>query len=79
MCQMERKSQTEENLRKFPTLMKWDHIRWREEKIEGKKKKRKKKECGVRSSTFSLRSTEIRPSSFIRGRGKVHLRNESFA
>ena len=49
------------------------------EEEKKKKKKRKNKESGVRSSTFSLRSTEIRPSVFVRGRGKVHLRDESFA
>ena len=50
-------------------------------KNEGKKKrekKRMKKESGVRSSTFSLRSTEIGSSVFVRARGKVHLHDESF-
>ena len=48
---------------------------------KGKKKrekKRKKKKRGVRSSTFSLGSTEIRLSVFVGARGKVHLRDESF-
>ena len=51
-------------------------------KNEGNKKrekKRKRKESGVRSPTFSLRSTSIRPSVFVGTRGKVHLRDESFA
>ena len=43
-----------------------------------KKRKRKKKENGVRSSTFSLISTEIGPSIFVETRGKVHPRDESF-
>ena len=34
---------------------------------------------GVRSSTFFLRSMEIGPSVFVGVRGKVHLRDESFA
>ena len=37
-----------------------------------------KKESEVRSSNFSLRSTEIGPSVFVRARDKVHLRDESF-
>ena len=44
-----------------------------------KEKKRKKKESGVRSSTFSLISTEIERSVFVGARGKVHLRDKSFA
>ena len=51
-------------------------------KNEGKKKsekKRKRKECGVRSSTFFLRSTTIGSSVFVGTRGKVHLHDESFA
>ena len=49
--------------------------------MEGKKKrekKRNKKKRGVRSSTFSLRFTEIGPSVFVGARGKVRLRDESF-
>ena len=38
-----------------------------------------KRERGVRSSTFSLRFTEIGPSIFVGARGKVYLRDESFA
>ena len=82
MCQMERKGQKEEGGRKFPTLNKWDQIRWNEGKTRERKKKekkRKKKESGVRSTTFSLRSTEIGPSIFVGARDKVHLRDESFA
>ena len=59
-----------------------DQIRWERRKNEGKKKKekkRKKKESGVRSSTFSLRFTEIESLVFVKARGKVHLRDESFA
>ena len=48
------------------------------EEKKKKEKKRKKKESGVRSSTFSLRSTEIGPSVFVGARGKVHLCDESF-
>ena len=57
-------------------------IRWERRKNEGKKKKekkRKKKERGMRSSTLSLRFTEIGQSVFVGARGKVHLRNEIFA
>ena len=82
MCQMERKGQKEEGGRKFSTLNKWDQIRWGEGKNEGKKKrekKRKKKESGVRSSTFSPRSTKIGSSVFVGARDKVHLRDERFA
>ena len=53
-----------------------------EKENEGKKKKemkRKNKESGVRSSTLSLRFTEIEPSVFVGVRGKVHLCDESFA
>ena len=32
-----------------------------------------------RSSSFSLRSTEIGSTVFVGARGKVHLRNESYA
>ena len=32
-----------------------------------------------RSSNFSLRSTEIRLTVFVGARGKIHLRNESYA
>ena len=56
--------------------MKLDQIRWERRKNE--EKKRKKKESEVRSSTFSLRSTEIGSSVFVGARGKVHLRDESF-
>ena len=38
-----------------------------------------KKESGVRSSTFALRSTEIEPSVFVGARGQVHICDESFA
>ena len=81
MCQMERKGQKEEGGRKFLTLNKWDQIRWREGKRRERKreKKRKKNESRVRNSTFSLRSTEIGPSVFVGARGKVYLRDESFA
>ena len=59
----------------------------KKEKEENKKKtKRRKrntavreKETEVRSSIFSLRSTEIGPSVFVGARGKVHLRDENFA
>ena len=44
-----------------------------------REKEKKEKESGVRSSTFSLRSTEIRLSVFIGAKDKVHLRNERFA
>ena len=59
----------------------------RKEKPKKKKEEEKKKdshaceeekESGVRSSTLSLRSTEIRPSVFVGARCKVHLRDESF-
>ena len=40
---------------------------------------REKEESGVRSSTLSLRSTEIGLSVFVGARGKVHLQDESFA
>ena len=50
-----------------------------EKEKERKEKKRKRKESKVRSSTFSLRSIEIRSSVFIGARGKVHLRDERFA
>ena len=59
-----------------------NQIRWERRKNKGKKKKenkRKKKESGVRSSTFSLRSTEIGPSVFVEVRCKVHLHDESSA
>ena len=49
----------------------------------GKEKERKEKinnkESGVRSSTFSLRATEIGLLVFVGARSKVHLRDESFA
>ena len=66
----------------FPLESSWMIISMREgkrKKRKRKKKKRKNKESGVRSSTFSLRSMEIRPSVFVGARGKVHLRDESFA
>ena len=44
-----------------------------------KGKERKKKESGVRSCTFSLRSKEIGSSVFVRARRKVHLCDENFA
>ena len=59
-----------------------DQIRWERRKNKGKKKKekkRKKKESGVRSSTLFLISTEIGLSVIVGARGKVHLRDESFA
>ena len=46
----------------------------RKKKTEQREKKKKK---GV--FRFSLRSTEIGPSVFVVARGKVHLRNESYA
>ena len=49
------------------------------EKEKEGKRKRKKKESEVRSSTFSLRSLEIKSSVFVGPRGKVHLHDESFA
>ena len=49
------------------------------EKGKMRERKRKKKKRGVRSSTFSLRFTEIGPSAFVGAKGKVHLRDESFA
>ena len=42
----------------------------------GREQKRKR---GVRSSTFSLRFTEIGSSVFVGVRGKVYLCDESFA
>ena len=60
----------------FPLESSWKILVGEKEK-GGKEKK--KKESGMRSSTFSLGSTEIGPSIFIGARGKVHLRNESFA
>ena len=57
-------------------------IRWERRKNEGKKKrekKRKKKKRGVRISTFSLGFTEIELLVFVGARGKVHLRDKSFA
>ena len=58
-----------------------DQIQWGEEKKERKmrEKKKEKKKRGVRSSTFSLGFTEIGSSVFVGARGKVHLRDESFA
>ena len=53
-----------------------DQIRW--ERRKKKEKKRKNKESGVRSSTFTLRFTELESSVFVGSRGKVHLRDESF-
>ena len=52
MCQMERKGQKEEGGRKFPTLNKWDQIRWK----EGKRRERKKKEEGKWSEKHYLLS-----------------------
>ena len=53
-------------------------IRWerrekggKEKEKKKKEKKRKKKKRGVRSSTLSLRFTEIGPSVFVEARGKV--------
>ena len=64
----------------FPLESSWMRFDGREGKMrKRKRKKRKNKESGVRSFTFSLRSTEIRPSVFIGARGKVHLHDESFA
>ena len=63
-------------------LIKLDRFGGREGKRREKKKKekkRKKKESGVRSSTLSLRSTEIRSSVFVGARDKVHRRDKSFA
>ena len=59
----------------------------KKEKEENKKKTKRRtrkttvreRETGVRSSTFSLRSMEIGPSIFVGARGKVYLRDESFA
>ena len=60
----------------------------KERKREKKEKKEKKggepcvrEEEGKKSKKFylSLRSTEIGPSVFVEARGKVHLRDESFA
>ena len=59
-----------------------DQIQRERRKKEGKKKKKKKrkrKESGVRSFTFSLRSTEIGLLVFVGVRGKVHLCDESFS
>ena len=66
-----------------------EQIPWGEGKLEGKRKERKerkekkkkrvKKRRGVRSSSFSLDFTKIGSSVFIRARGKVQLRDESFA
>ena len=53
--------------------------RWKNEGKKKRENKRKKKKSGVRSSTLSLRSTEIRSSIFIRARDKVHLHDEGFA
>ena len=51
----------------------------------GKKKRKKKvaeregeKKIKKKVFRFSLRSTEIGPPVFIRAKGKVHLRDESF-
>ena len=46
---------------------------------ERKKKKKRKKRRWVRSCTLSLEFTEIGQSVFVGERGKVHLRDESFA
>ena len=54
-----------------------ESIRWERKEKGGKKKKEKKR--AMRSSTFSLRFTEIGPSVFIGVTGKVHLFYESFA
>ena len=45
----------------------------KEEKKEEEGAVREKKESGVRSSIFSLRSTEIEPSVSVGARGKVHI------
>ena len=42
-------------------------------------RREEKRERGVRSSTFSVRFTEIKPSVLVRAKGKVHLRDKSFA
>ena len=63
--------------RNFTLESSWNRFGGGEEKNQGKKKKEKKRE--VRSSTFSLRFMEIGPSVFVGARGKVHLRDESFA
>ena len=60
--------------------IRWGRRKMRERKRKKKRgNKRKKKKRGVRSSTFSLRFTEIEPSFFVGARGKVHLRGKSFA
>ena len=41
--------------------------------------RKEKRERGARSSTFCLIFMEIGSSIFVRARGKVHLRDESFA
>ena len=60
----------------FPLESSWKNLVGEKEK--GGKEKEKKKESGMRSSTFSLGSTEIGLSVFVGARGKVHLRNKSF-
>ena len=70
---MERKSQKEESGRKFPTLMKWDQIRWIEGKKEGKKTKIKEnKEEGKWSEKLYLLSKIYgdRVVGFHRGKRK---------
>ena len=54
-------------------------IWWYRREKRGKEKKRKNKESGVGSSTIFLGSTKIGSSIFVGVRGKVHLRDESFA
>ena len=51
----------------------------KEKKRKRKKRKERRKKRRVRSSTLSLGFTEIGPSVFVGARGKVHLRDESFA
>ena len=89
----ERKSKSLDKIKKESKMRK-GHVAWRRwEEIshlnqvgsirwgEGKRRerKRKKKKKGVRSSTFSLRFTEIVLSVFVGARNKVRLREESFA
>ena len=44
--------------------------------LERERERKKKK---MRNSNFSLRSTEFRPSKFVRPRTKVHLLDEGYA
>ena len=78
MCQTPRE-------RKSKSLDKGRSVEREKEKQKRKERKGKKGQkgkngevIGVRSSTFSLRSTKIGPSAFIGARGKVHLRDENF-